>query len=160
MDIVVHRESVIHALVEFKDGTSKLCMSPPDMRIPIQYALTAPARRAVFIDGERAIPKGFGAIEGLTFSKPDTERFPCLKLALYVARGDSEYDGAVLCAADEAAVSLYMCGAIGFYGINEVVSDALDAFSGGKLSAPEELASIEREVREYILEKYGGIGCS
>ena len=160
VDIVVHRESVIHALVQFKDGTSKLCMSPPDMRIPIQYALTAPVRREVFAGDAQAVPKGFEALSGLTFSKPDLVRFPCLKLALEVARGDSEYNGAVLCAADETAVSLYMCGAIGFYGINEVVSDALDAFAGGKLSAPEELASIESEVGEYILEKYGGIGCS
>lgn len=158
--IAVHRESVIHALVQFKDGTSKLCMSPPDMRIPIQYALTAPKRAAVFTDGDRALPKGFEALTGLTFTEPDLKRFPCLGIALEVARGDSEYDGAVLCAADEAAVSLYMCGAIGFYGINEVVSDALDRFAGGKLSAPEELASIEREVGEYILEKYGGFGCS
>ena len=158
--IAVHRESVIHALVQFKDGTSKLCMSPPDMRIPIQYALTAPKRAAVFIDGDRALPKGFEALTGLTFTEPDLKRFPCLGIALEVARGDSEYDGAVLCAADEAAVSLYMCGAIGFYGINEVVSDALDRFAGGKLAAPEELTSIEREVGEYILEKYGGLGCS
>ena len=158
--IAVHRESVIHALVQFKDGTSKLCMSPPDMRIPIQYALTAPKRAAVFIDGDRALPKGFEALTGLTFTEPDLKRFPCLGIALEVARGDSEYDGAVLCAADEAAVSLYMCGAIGFYGINEVVSDALDRFAGGKLAAPEELTSIERDVGEYILEKYGGFGCS
>lgn len=158
--IAVHRESVIHALVQFKDGTSKLCMSPPDMRIPIQYALTAPKRAAVFTDGDRALPKGFEALTGLTFTEPDLKRFPCLGIALEVARGDSEYDGAVLCAADETAVSLYMCGAIGFYGINEVVSDALDRFAGGNLSAPEELASIEREVGEYILEKYGGFGCS
>lgn len=158
--IAVHRESVIHALVQFKDGTSKLCMSPPDMRIPIQYALTAPKRAAVFTDGDRALPKGFEALTGLTFTEPDMKRFPCLGIALEVARGDSEYDGAVLCAADEAAVSLYMCGAIGFYGINEVVSDALDRFAGGKLAAPEELTSIEREVGEYILEKYGGFGCS
>ncbi len=160
VDVVIHRESVIHALVQFKDGTSKLCMSPPDMRIPIQYALTAPERKEVSISGTDAVPKGFEALSGLTFTEPDLERFPCLGIALEVSRRDSEYDGAVLCAADEAAVSLYLCGATGFYGINEVVSDALERFSGGKLSAPDEIESIEREVGEYILEKYGGIGCS
>ena len=108
IEVVVHPESVVHSMVEFCDGSIVAQLGTPDMRTPIQYALTFPDRRDCL-----APRLDFHALERLNFAKPDLERFPALRLGYDVAaRGGT--CGAVLNAANEAAVELFRQGSIGF----------------------------------------------
>lgn len=156
VNAVIHRESIIHASVTFADGTSKLVYSEPDMRLPIQYALTCPERRFVK-NTKRALD--IRALENLTFSEPDRTRFPCYALAESVLKEKSDYKGTVLCAADEVAVELFLANKIGFYGISDIVESALNRFSDGTISSLTDIMSIYDEVREYIICNFGGAEC-
>ena len=119
IEVVIHPESIIHSLVEFCDGSVIAQMSPPDMCLPIQYALTYPDRlpRA----GARLKLHELGR---LTFEKPDLERFPAIRLGFEVARRGGT-SGAVLNAANEAAVNAFREGRIGFTQIVELVEKSL-----------------------------------
>ena len=120
IDVVVHPESVVHSLVTFSDGATLAQLSPPDMRVAIQYALTWPGRLA----SERAA-LDLAAIGSLTFRKPDPVRFPCLRLVKEAcARGGCAT--AVLAAADEWAVDAFLKGRIGYTDIAATVSDCLE----------------------------------
>lgn len=153
---VVHRESLIHASVTFRDGTSKLVYYAPDMRIPIQYALTHPKRCPVT---GAPLALDICALSNLTFSEPDRDKFPCFALAEKVLASESDYLGAVFCVADEVAVDLYLNGKLNFYGISDAVECALNKFNCGIIESVEDILSIEREVREYIICKFGGEEC-
>jgi 1-deoxy-D-xylulose-5-phosphate reductoisomerase len=115
IEVLVHPESVVHSMVEFVDGSVIGQLSPPDMRTPIQYALTYPQRQVGI--GRRLDISGKFA---LNFEPPDAERFPALRLAYEVAkqRGTA---GAVLNAANEAAVEAFMAGTIRFGMISRIV---------------------------------------
>ena len=154
IDIKIHRQSVVHGAASFRDGSLKVYASKPDMRIPIAYALSAPERyKLSFSDGI-----GLEALNGFVFEEPDEERFPCLKIAKEAASYNTDRAGAVLCAADDIAVRLYLEGAIGFYDISAIAERALARFAEGKeLSDLNDLNSITEEVREYILENTGGL---
>jgi 1-deoxy-D-xylulose-5-phosphate reductoisomerase len=115
VEVVVHPESIIHSMVEFVDGSVIAQLSPPDMRTPIQYALTYP-ERAPGIGRRLEMGKPFA----LHFEPPDPGRFPALRLAYDVARTGGTA-GAVLNGANEAAVSAFMGGAIAFGEISRVV---------------------------------------
>ncbi|HEY90952.1 MAG TPA: 1-deoxy-D-xylulose-5-phosphate reductoisomerase, partial [Dehalococcoidia bacterium] len=120
IQVVVHPQSIIHSMVEFEDGSIKAQMSPPDMRLPIQYALTYPERIC-----NTEIPRlDWSAARELTLEKPDFDRFPCLEIAIEAgtAGGTSP---AVLCAADEVAVELFLAGSIGFSDIARLVRQVL-----------------------------------
>ena len=120
VEVVVHPESIIHSLVTFKDGSTMAQMCPPDMRVPIQYALTWPDR----LPAERA-KLDLAAIGKLTFREPDPLRFPSLGLV----RRACEQGGcatAVLAAADEWAVDAFIKGKIGYTDIACTVADALE----------------------------------
>jgi 1-deoxy-D-xylulose-5-phosphate reductoisomerase len=109
IDVVIHPESVVHSMVEFVDGSVIAQLSPPDMRLPIQYALTYPERApgaARRLNTDRAF--------SLNFQPPDQERFPALRLAYEVAHHKGTTLGAVLNAANEAAVAQFASGNIGF----------------------------------------------
>ena len=108
ISIVVHRESIIHSLVEYCDNAMIAQMGTPDMRLPIQYALTWPER----VVGP-ATPLDLCSCGPLTFAQPDTETFQCLALALEAAKTGGTA-GAILNGANEAAVALYLEGKIGF----------------------------------------------
>ena len=120
IEVVIHPESIIHSMVAFRDGSVVAQMGQPDMRMPIQYAMTYPRRLT-------------GASERLEFSRlgrmhfepPDLERFPALRLGHEVARR-SGTAGAALNGANEAAVELFREGRIGFLDIAEVVEDVLE----------------------------------
>ena len=116
IDVVVHPQSIIHAMVEFTDGSVKAQLSPPDMRMPIQYALFYPRRVK-----NGALPH-FNPVEtgALTFEELDVDRYPCFKMALEAGRKGLTYP-AVLSAADEVAVELFLDGAIGFTAIPNLV---------------------------------------
>lgn len=120
IEIVIHPQSIIHSMVEFTDGSIKAQMSPPDMRLPIQYALLYPER----------LPNNFphldlSSIPALTFEPPDGEHFPCLNLALDASRKGGTYP-AVLSTADEVAVALFLEERISFTDIPNFVAEALE----------------------------------
>lgn len=121
IDVVVHPESVVHSLVAFTDGATLAQLSPPDMRVPIQYAFSWPDR----LPAERA-RLDLAALSALTFRAPDEDRFPCLR----IVRAASEAGGvrtAALSAADEVAVSRFLAGSISYTDIPRLVADAVDA---------------------------------
>ena len=121
IEIVIHRESVIHSAVEFKDGAVIAQLGVPDMRIPIQYALTYPAR--LDSPSESLSLWDYGK---LTFYKPDFTNFPCIRTALKAASLGGTAP-AIVSGADEAAVALFLDGKIGFTAIGKLVTMALDA---------------------------------
>ena len=151
--VKMHRESVVHGAASFRDGSLKIYASRPDMRIPIAYALTAPLR----YDLGFAAPVGLGDMSGFIFDEPDMGRFPCLKLGELVLKMDTDRSGAVLVAADDVAVEKYLNGELGFYGVSRAVEDALAHFAAGdEIYTADDLESITKEVKEYILENIGG----
>ncbi len=153
INVVMHRESIIHAMVTFKDGCSKLQFSAPDMRLPISYALLEPRRKQV--DESLKVPSLFD-IGNLNFSTPDYDRFPCLKIATYVSSLADDYIASVMCASDEVAVELYLKNLISFYDISDIISKSLTKFNVGKVSKPDDVVIIYQKVREYILSIIGG----
>ena len=118
--IVVHRESIIHSLVEYCDNAMIAQLGTPDMRLPIQYALTWPERVA-----GPATPLDLCSCGPLTFAQPDTETFQCLALALEAAKTGGTA-GAILNGANEAAVALFLEGKIGFLDIADRVRGAME----------------------------------
>ena len=120
LEVVIHPESVVHSMVEFVDGSVIAQLSPPDMRLPIQYALTYPDR--IPGPGERI---DLGQSFSLHFEPPDRETFPCLDLGFEVMRRGGTA-GAALNAANEAAVARFLKGEIGFLDIARVCRAALD----------------------------------
>jgi 1-deoxy-D-xylulose-5-phosphate reductoisomerase len=129
IDVLVHPQSVVHGLVEFRDGSVVAQLGSPDMRIPIAHCLAWPRR----IDGPAA-RLDLAAVRELTFEKPDLDRFPALGLA----RRAMETGGAaptVLNAADEVAVSEFIAGRIGFTAIAALVEATLDAAAKRNLLA-------------------------
>ena len=121
IDVAVHAQSVIHSMVEFADGSVKAQMGPPDMRLPIQYALTYPERTP-----SENIPR-YDPLRypSLTFEALDAARYPCFATAVAAGEKGKTYP-AVLSAADEEAVHLFLDGRIGFGDIHGIVSDVLD----------------------------------
>ncbi|MGI9667024.1 MAG: 1-deoxy-D-xylulose-5-phosphate reductoisomerase [Acidimicrobiia bacterium] len=119
IDVVVHPQSIVHSLVEFTDGVVKAEVGLPDMRKPIQYALTAPDR----IEGDHPPLDLIGA--DLTFEAPDRIAFPCLDLGYAAGRAGGTAT-AVLNAADEVAVQAFLSGDIPFVAIPDVVGGVLD----------------------------------
>lgn len=119
VDVVIHPEAIIHSMVEFADGSVLGQMSMPDMRLPIQYALTYPDRLP-----SRVKRLDLCSVGSFTFRVPDARRFPCLGLARAAAQ-DGRTFPAVLNAADEIAVSAYLDGAIRFSAIPAVIEKVL-----------------------------------
>jgi 1-deoxy-D-xylulose-5-phosphate reductoisomerase len=120
IEVVMHRESIVHSLVEFADGSVKAQLGPPDMRLPIQYALSYPERLPL-----PSLPRlDLKQIGELHFEKVDLKRFPCLALALEAGQRGGTYP-AVLTAADEVAVEHFLAGRIGFMDIAPVIEQAL-----------------------------------
>ena len=120
INVVVHPESIIHSMVEFEDGAVIAQLASPDMREPIGFALTFPARIPV---GNKKLD--FGELGKLTFANADTDRFPCLALAYEaIKRGGNA--PCALNSANEIAVAAYLKGEIGFYDIARLCEQALD----------------------------------
>lgn len=121
VDVVIHRQSIVHSMVEFTDGAVMAQMGTPDMRLPIQLAMTYPERCASPVDALDLLTCG-----SLTFAEPDMVAFPCLALARRCAKL-----GGTACAAmngaNEEAVAMYLADKIGFYDIYDLVSKAVDA---------------------------------
>ena len=131
IEVVVHPESVVHSLVTFTDGSTLAQLCPPDMRVPIQYALSWPDR----LPAERA-RLDLAALAQLTFRKPDPARFPCLRLVREACAAGG-CATAVLAAADEWAVSNFIDGKIGYTDIAVKVADALEKAPRMEMSSLE-----------------------
>jgi 1-deoxy-D-xylulose-5-phosphate reductoisomerase len=143
IDIVMHRESIVHSLVEFADGSVKAQLGEPDMRLPIQCALLYPERIA-----SGAPRLNLARAESLHFGAPDFARNACLRLALEAgARGGTW--PAVLAAADEVAVDSFMAGAISFTDIARVVDSTLSAHAGKADPTLDEILDADRWATEH-----------
>ena len=121
VEVVLHRESVVHSMVEFSDGSVKAQLGVPDMRLPIQCALAYPER----MPKPPAPELNLADYGSLTFGTPDTARFPCLQHAMDAGRLGGTYP-AVMAAADEVAVERFMAGGIGFLDIPRIVGRAME----------------------------------
>jgi len=122
IEILIHPQSIIHSAVEFSDGSVLAQMSLPDMRLPIQYAMTYPGRGPCVVK-----PISLAEISSLTFEKPDFRRFPCLELASEAARTGNGLP-AVINAADEIAVSAFISGKIKFTDIPRLIGRTMRLF--------------------------------
>lgn len=143
IDIVVHRESVVHSLIEYTDHSVIAQLGVPDMRIPIQYALTWPERLS------SPVPRlDLAAYQKLTFFAPDYETFPCMTYCREAITRGGLYPAAVN-AANEEAVALFLTGRIGFAAIPRLVASALDLTLPAGDTA-EAVLEADRHVREIV----------
>ena len=138
--VVIHPQSILHSAVEFVDGSWKGHIGYPDMRIPIQYALTAPGRAPSPVR-----PFDLAGIT-LTFETVDLETFPALDLAFEAGRMAGSTP-AVLNAADEIAVAAFLQGRLGFLGIPDVVEQTMNAVTWRELSTVDEVVEVDSEAR-------------
>jgi 1-deoxy-D-xylulose-5-phosphate reductoisomerase len=143
IDVVVHPQSIVHSAVLFRDGSLKAQLGTPDMRLPIQYALTHPARHSSPVSGP-----DLPAIGRLDFAAPDTERFPALRISREAARLGSRATAALI-AADEVAVERFLAGTLSFTGISRLLAGAVDRFgtSGDQSPDIDTLVALDAEVR-------------
>ena len=145
ISIVIHRESIIHSLVEYCDNAVIAQLGTPDMRLPIQYALTWPRR----VEGP-ATPLDLCTCGPLTFAQPDLDTFQCLALALKAARAGGTA-GAILNGANEAAVSLFLDGRIGFLDIARRVERAMDRVPVIQDPTMTQILEADQAAREAVL---------
>ena len=140
IEVVIHPQSILHSAVEFVDGSWKGHIGQPDMRIPIQYALTAPARLASLAE-----PFTFAGLS-LNFEEPDRVAFPALDIA-YAAGRQGGSSPAILNAADEVAVEAFLQGKLGFLGIADVVSRTIEAMEWRELKTVDDVLEVDRDAR-------------
>ena len=144
IDVIIHPESVIHSFVEFKDGSVLAQLSPPDMRLPIQYALLYPER----VSGP-ARRLNWRELSAWRFEQPDHETFPALQLGYEVARRGGTC-GSVLNAANEAAVERFLAGELAFLDIPRACRAALDHHHYSPAPTLAELAACDRRARQEV----------
>ena len=144
VSVMVHPQSIVHSMVEFKDGAVLAQLGTPDMRLPIRYAMTYPER------GENpAPPLDLLNSPPLTFSEPDRETFPCLRLAEEAAEAGGTAC-AILNGANEEAVRLFLAEKIGFYDISDLVAAARAAVPVTQTPSLEEILSADHAAREAV----------
>jgi len=141
ISVLVHPQSVVHSMVEYKDGSVLAQMGTPDMQIPIAYALAWPARMAT-----PAPRLDLAAIGRLEFEPPDPERFPALRLAREALRAGGNAT-TTLNAANEVAVAAFLEGRIGFLDIERVVAETLSRLSPRQLSGLDDVYASDEEAR-------------
>jgi len=147
VDVVIHRQSIVHSLVEYRDGAVLAQLGTPDMRLPIRYAMTYPERGF-----NPAEPLDLLTCPPLTFAKPDREVFPCLRLAEEAAT-----EGGTACAilngANEEAVRLFLADKIKFYDISCLVAEARNAVPVAQNPTLDEILAADAAAREVVLAK-------
>jgi 1-deoxy-D-xylulose-5-phosphate reductoisomerase len=144
IEIVMHRESIVHSLVEFVDGSVKAQLGDPDMRLPIRVALSHPER----VQATDVLPFDLARAGELHFSEPDFRRYPGLALALKAGRQGGTYPAA-LAAADEVAVAHFLDGRISFTEIVHILDDAVDQHEPGSDSDLEEVLAADAWGRDF-----------
>jgi len=149
--VIIHPQSIVHSMVEFTDGSTKAQLSYPDMRLPIQYALTYPERLA-----NHGLPRlDWDRNPSLTFEPPDFDSFPCLKLAMEAGRKGGTYP-AVLCAADEVAVDLFLSGRIRFTDIARLIAGVLAEHRSIPHPTLEQILAADSWARQQALQIFEG----
>ncbi len=142
IEVLIHPECVIHSMVEFADGSVVAQLSTPDMRLPIQYALSYPRRLASSV-----AQLDLARIGTLTFRTPDAGKFPCLALGYEVARAGGTA-GAAANAANEVAVRAFLAGDLPFSGIYRVIRKVLDAHENLPGDTLEAVLEADRRARQ------------
>lgn len=146
IQVVVHHQSVIHSLVDFCDTSVIAQVGWPDMRVPIQYALSYPDRIPSGLEPLNLVEAG-----PLTFADPDTAKFPCLKIARQAGEMGGGYP-VVLTGADEGAVRRFLNGEIRFTDIPVVLERALDAYDGSAVNGLSEIQDLNDWAVDYVTE--------
>ena len=143
IEVVVHPQSIIHSMVELSDGSVKAQLGPPDMRLPIQYSLFYPTR----LENSQIPRMDTGVQHSMTFQPLEPQRYPCFDLATTAGRKGSTYP-AVLSAADEVAVELFLQGRIGFMDIYRIINRVLEDHSPSQGSRLEDILEADRWARD------------
>lgn len=149
IEVVVHPQSIIHSMVEFKDRAVIAQLGAPDMKLPIQYAFTYPDRVA----NEVMEPLDFFRLNGLTFEKPDRKTFKGIDLAFRAGRTGKSMP-AVLNAANEAAVDLFLRGKIKFLTIYEIIEKAMDRHTPVEIENVDIVKNVDKETRNWVYSEY------
>jgi 1-deoxy-D-xylulose-5-phosphate reductoisomerase len=150
IEVVVHPQSILHSAVEFVDGSWKGQFGHPDMRIPIQYALTAPERGPA--PGDRFDLAGLD----LRFEEPDRALFPAIDIAHAAGRAGGSAP-AVMNAADEMAVGAFLQGRLGFLGITDVVARTIEEVEWRELKTIEDVLAVDAEARAVASSLIAGV---
>ncbi|MBU3098847.1 MULTISPECIES: 1-deoxy-D-xylulose-5-phosphate reductoisomerase [Clostridium] len=148
IQVVVHPQSVIHSMVEYIDGSIIAQMSSTDMRLPIQYAINYPKRNIAVID-----KLDFYNMSSLTFEKPDSDTFKCLKLALKAGKMGGNMP-AIMNAANEVAVELFLDYKIKYLQIENIIEKCMNIFDHNITPNLEEILDVDLKVREYVKNNY------
>ncbi len=149
--VLIHPQSIIHSIVEFIDGSAKAQLSWPDMRLPIQYALTYPERLP-----NPELPKiDWSLISHLDFEEPNLDTFPCLRLAIEAGKRGGTYP-AVLCAADEVAIELFLSHGIKFTDISIIIEQVLEQHQPIAQPTIEEIKAADAWAREKTFKLVSG----
>ncbi len=148
--VLIHPQSIVHSMVEFADGSVKAQLGEPDMRLPIQYALSYPERLA-----NPHLPRlNWENIAELTFEPPDFDSFPCLKIAVEAGKQRGSYPAA-LCGADEIAVQQFLAGKIKFTDIPELVEQTLNEHKAIAMPDLEEIMAADDWGRDKVMQLVG-----
>ncbi|MBP3916926.1 MULTISPECIES: 1-deoxy-D-xylulose-5-phosphate reductoisomerase [unclassified Clostridium] len=150
IEVIVHPQSIIHSMVEYKDASVIAQLGSPDMRLPIQYALNYPERKAMI-----ANPVNFYELGALTFEKPDLETFKCLRFA-YEAGKIGGLAPTILNGANEEAVALLLKEKIKFLQIAEIIEECMNVFKENYYDelTLDNIIELDKKVREYIRMKW------
>jgi len=144
IEILIHPQSIVHSMVEFVDGSLKAELGWPDMRLPIQYALSYPQRWS-----NSELPRlDWNKVHSLDFEPADYNKFPCPKLAMEAGKSGGTYP-AVLCAADEVAVNHFLRRIISYTDIAKVVQKTLEQHQSIGQPSLEEILAADGWAREY-----------
>jgi 1-deoxy-D-xylulose-5-phosphate reductoisomerase len=153
IEVVIHPQSIVHSMVEFIDGSIKAQLGCPDMRLPIQYALSYPERLA-----NRQLPRlDWSRLSQLTFEPPDFDTFPCLRLAIEAGKKGGTCP-AVACAADEVAVALFLARRIKFTDIALLVEQALERHQATAHPTLDDIMAADGWAREQVRRMAEGVG--
>ncbi len=147
--VLVHPQSIVHSMVTFVDGSTKAQLGVPDMKVPIQYALTYPARRPA-----PHARLDWTALRRLDFEPPDTDKFPCLEFA-YDALRTGGTAPAVLNAANEQAVALFLREQVSFPAVSDLIGEALTRLSCTDAPSLKALEAADAAARAFVLECSG-----
>ncbi|TES82787.1 MAG: 1-deoxy-D-xylulose-5-phosphate reductoisomerase [Dehalococcoidia bacterium] len=148
--VLIHPQSIVHSMVEFADGSVKAQLGKPDMRLPIQYALSYPERLA-----NPHLPRlDWENIKELTFEPPDLDAFPCLRIAVEAGKRGGTYPAA-LCGADEIAVQQFLAGKIKFTDIPRLVEQALGEHKAISRPPLEQILAADDWARDKVMQLVG-----
>ena len=147
LEIIIHPESIVHSLVQFVDDSYKAQLGTPNMKVPIQYALSYPERL-----NNNSGTLDFNKISQLNFSQPDFNRYPCLELAMsLVDKGGNSIP--IMSIANDYTVELFLNGSIRFLDISNTIEKTVNKFHSEKEPTIEDLVQLNKEIKLYLGSK-------